>query len=343
MCPSGPLATLWRAGLKAEGAVPRRGGGQDALPIGPDTPWLAPLAGYSDLPFRLLCRECGAAVCVTEMISAKGLVYGGGGTEGLLAVTPADAPLVAQVFGAEPAFLGRAVALLRERGFRWFDLNVGCAVRKVLRQGAGAGMLGDMDNLLAGARAMLAAAGPGRVGFKLRLGLDDGHPVLPDLALRLEDAGAGWLTLHPRTAAQGFAGTARWEELARLAPRLSIPLMASGDLFTAADGVRCLRETGAAGVMYARGAMRHPGIFAEHKALMAGRAPAPRSAGDLKALALRHVALCRRYGDAGAALWKMRSVLPRYARGLPGARNLRKALCRCTDWAGLCALLDEFF
>ena len=158
----------------------------DTLPIGPQYPWLAPLAGYSDLPFRLLCREYGAAVCVTEMVSAKGLVYESPGTNELLMTLPEDQPLVVQLFGAEAYFLGRAVELLRQAGYGWFDLNMGCSVSKVLRQGAGAAMLGDVENILVVARAMIEAAGRGRVGFKLRLGLDDARPVLPDLALRLD-------------------------------------------------------------------------------------------------------------------------------------------------------------
>ena len=115
----------------------------DTLPIGPQYPWLAPLAGYSDLPFRLLCREYGAAVCVTEMVSAKGLVYESPGTNELLMTLPEDQPLVVQLFGAEAYFLGRAVELLRQAGYGWFDLNMGCSVSKVLRQGAGAAMLGE--------------------------------------------------------------------------------------------------------------------------------------------------------------------------------------------------------
>ena len=331
-----------RNSMAAVFALPKCPANPDVLPIGAELPWLAPLAGYSDLPFRLLCREYGAAVCETEMVSAKGLVYASPGTGDLLRTLPEDQPLVVQLFGAEPEFLARAVELLCQAGYGWFDLNVGCSVRKVLRQGAGAAMLGNVDNLLEAARAMLHCAGPGRVGFKLRLGLDDAHPVLPDLALRLEDAGAGWLTLHPRTAQDGFGGRAQWAALARLVPRLSLSLLASGDLFTAQDGVQCLRETGVAGVMYARGAMHNPAIFREHASLLTGRALPARDASQIKAMILRHVALARAHCSGAAALWKMRSVVPRYVRGLPGARALRQELCHCTDWQKLAELLDTW-
>ena len=234
------------------------------------------------------------------------------------------------------------MGLLREAGYGWFDLNMGCSVPKVLRQGAGAAMLGDLQNSLAVAEAMLKEAGPGRVGFKLRLGLDDARPVLPDLALRLEDLGAGWLTVHPRTARQGFGGTADWEALARLKSRLSLPLLASGDLFSAADGLRCLEQTGATGVMYARGAMHGPGIFAAHLALCRGERIAEPTPAALRAMILRHMDLARRLCPGRAALWKMRSVVPRYVRALPGTRALRRELCRCTDWRELTDALENF-
>ncbi|WP_027719611.1 tRNA-dihydrouridine synthase family protein [uncultured Desulfovibrio sp.] len=328
-------------------SLPRCPANPESLPFSPDKPWLAPLAGYSDLPFRLLCREYGAAVCVTEMISAKGLVYQSPGTNDLLASLPEDQPLVVQLFGAEADFLRRAVALLREAGYGWFDLNMGCSVPKVLRQGAGAAMLGDVENSLAVAKAMLEEAGPGgagrsRVGFKLRLGLDDACPVLPDLALRLEDLGAGWLTLHPRTARQGFGGMANWDALTLLSPRLSLPLLASGDLFSAADGLRCLKQTGATGVMYARGAMHDPAIFAAHLALLREERPAEPTPAALRTMILRHMDLARAFCPGKAALWKMRSVVPRYVRALPGTRTLRQQLCRCTDWQELTDALENF-
>lgn len=316
-------------------------GAASPLPFAADAPWLAPLAGYSDLPFRLLCRHYGAAVCVTEMVSAKGLIYKSPGTGELLMSLPEDQPLVVQLFGAEPEVLAEAVLTLRRAGYAWFDCNMGCSVPKVMRQGSGAALLGDPERALACAQAMIGAA-PGRVGFKLRLGLDRDRLVLPDLALRLEDAGAAWLTLHPRTARQGFGGSADWEAIARLAQRLSIPLLASGDLFSAEDGVRCLAETGATGLMYARGALHDPAVFAAHRALLRGEEPAQPEAASLRAMISLHVRLAREHGWGDGALWKMRSLVPRYVRFLPGVRVLRQRLCRCTDWQDLETALDEF-
>ena len=347
------------------------------LPIGPDAPWLAPLAGFSDLPFRLLCREQGAAVACTEMVSAKGLVYGmrqkgraegksNEGTEDLLVTTLDDAPLVVQLFGAEPEFLAGAADLLLARGFCWFDLNMGCSVPKVTKTGAGSALLREPARARAAASALFRAAGPGRAGCKIRLGWDATAPVYLDLAKALEDAGAAWITLHPRYARQGFSGAADAGALEKLARAVSIPVLASGDLFRARDALRCL-DTGARGVMFARGAMANPAIFRQYHALRntpeETRGPeavlpdaGEESAADvldreeLHALILRHAELARaltpgRPGRRGysPALLKMRTVVPRYVRHLPGVKRLRLALANCGSWEELDDILRRFF
>lgn len=327
-----------------------------ALPFSPESPWLAPLAGYTDLPFRLLCREYGAAVCCTEMVSAKGLCYHSAGTEDLLRTLPQDQALVVQLFGNEPENLQQAMQPLLKQGFTWFDLNMGCSVPKVARSGCGAAMMKDINNSLAVAKAMIAVAGKGHVGFKFRLGWDEGHECWQELGLGLQELGAGWVSLHPRYARQAFSGTARWQSIAALADCLTIPVIASGDLFTAKDGVRCLKETGAATVMYARGAMSNPAIFAEHKRLWqaetspqpTGTTPADALAADyaarkrIRAMIQRHAELARAYSNERAALFKMRTFVPRYVHAVSGVRALRQGLSACTEWAQLDALLDEF-
>ena len=353
------------------------------LPIRPDAPWLAPLAGWSDLPFRLLCRELGAAVCCTEMVSAKGLVYGGRNTEELLATTSpegealedgsraCDHPLVVQIFGAEAEFMDQAVRILRHRGFSWFDVNMGCSVPKVTKTGAGAAMLRDMSNALRVAGAVIEAAGPGRAGFKIRLGWDAEHEVYRELARRLADMGAGWVTLHPRYAVQGFSGTPRHSAVAELVEELPVPVLASGDLFTAADGIRVIRETGAASVMYARGALRNPAIFTRHRELVSRGAlegelpPAsglccaadgvldpqhacdvldalPADRAELASVIRRHAVLARRYAPQHALL-KMRTFVPRYVKNLDGARALRQEIVSCSDWDTLNDILERHF
>ncbi len=304
----------------------------------PDEPWLAPLAGWSDLPFRLLCREYGAAVCCTEMVSAKGLIHGGSGTTALLQTCPEDRPLVVQLFGAEAPFMAEAVQRLRDAGFDYFDCNMGCAVPKVARTGAGAALLRRPDNALRVAEAVIREAGEGRAGFKFRLGWNAGDETWRELAPALEAQGAAWLTLHPRTAVQGFTGTPRRDALTELRRLVRIPVIACGDLFTAEDGLACLEQTGVHTVMYARGALRDPRIFLRHRRLAGRKGEALPS---LTEVVRRHAFLARELTDKPTALLKMRTIVPRYIRGPAGARSLRQAVVACRTWDDFAALVDR--
>ncbi len=316
----------------------------------PDQPWLAPLAGYSDLPFRLLCRHGGAHVACTEMVSAKGLVYNSNGTHDLLTTTAMDSkehPLVVQLFGNEAPFLTQALDILLAQGFSYFDLNMGCSVPKVNKTGCGSAMLKDIEHTLGVAKAMIdhvAAAGPQhRMGFKIRLGWTDDSHVWQELAQGLETLGAHWITLHPRTAKQGFRGDAAWEHLATLKSILRIPLIASGDMFTAQDGVRCIQETGVNTVMYARGAMQNPAVFAEHTKLWQNDAYEHANASQLMALIQKHMELAQQYSSERIALLKMRTFVPRYVHHFPGVKRLRQEMSLCTSFQDLEKLLQEFF
>lgn len=303
-----------------------------ALPIGPDKPWLAPLAGYSDLPFRMLCRRYGAACCETEMVSAKGLLYGGQGSQRLLTSAAGDSPVVLQLFGSEPDIFARVMPGLLARGFTHFDLNCGCSVRKVTKSGSGSALMAKPGVLADIVRVMVAAAGPGNVGVKLRLGQDaDTHNYM-ELGQRLADLGVGWLTLHPRTARQLFGGQAQWEHIAELVRGVPAPVIASGDLFTAEDAARCLSATGCAGVMFARGALMDPMIFDRLKDILAGREPRLRTAQALAEAACAHIALSRELDGSGGAFRALRAFLPRYAKGFSGIRALRQRLLECQDW-----------
>ena len=311
-------------------------------PIGPDRPWLAPLAGYSDLPFRLLCREHGAAAACTEMVSAKGLFYakrgGGAGTQALLETTPEDMPLIVQLFGGEPDILEEVTAELAERfpaGRVWFDLNLGCSVPKVVKTGSGAALMRDEARALACAAAMIRAAGPSRVGFKLRLGWQSGEESYLRLGPALQDLGAAWLALHPRFARQGFSGAADRSALARLKQAVSIPVLGSGDLHTAADALACMNETGIDGVMFARGAMSSPRVFADLAALCQNRPPAVPAAPELKNIIQRHMELACAFGGERTAIFKMRTFVPRYTKHLPGIRALRQEMASCRSWPDL--------
>ncbi|WP_462327788.1 tRNA dihydrouridine synthase [Desulfobaculum sp.] len=309
--------------------------------IAKDTPWLAPLAGYSDLPFRLLCREHGCKIACTEMVSAKGLVYGGPGTGNLLDTTPDDQPLVVQLFGNEPEFIEKAMVPLLEQGFEYFDLNSGCPVKKVNKTGAGAALHKDVDRLEALVSTMSRLA-PGKTGVKFRRGWAAGEDNYLEVGKRMEQAGASWMTLHPRYARQGYSGTAHWDALRELQQAVSVPVIASGDLFSAEDAVRCLDETGVAGLMFARGALYSPFIFTRFAAMMRGEdAPMP-TGDDIAAMIRRHAQLAREYFPERKALVKMRTIVPRYVRDLPGARILRSRVVGCQSWEELDDIVVEF-
>jgi tRNA-dihydrouridine synthase B len=311
-----------------------------SIPFSPDSPWLAPLAGYSDLPFRLLCREQGCRVAVTEMVSAKGLIYNSPGTRDLLMTCSDDAPLVVQLFGSEISFLVQAIERLRAEGFRYFDLNCGCPVRKVIKTGSGAALLKEPDHLLSLASEMVRAVAPGCMGFKIRLGWHSGHPVFLDIAKGLEDLGAGWVTMHPRYGAQGFTGEADWSQLAVLKKAVSIPVIASGDLFQAEDAIRCVEQSGVDSIMFARGALNDPMIFDRYTHLLQGNAAPEKSCAQAIDLVRRLCELYTEHGMDRLGLLKMRTLVPRFLKGLPGARSLRREVVFCKTWEDVFVLLD---
>lgn len=314
---------------------------EQSLPFSSVQPWLAPLAGFSDLPFRLLCRAYGAAVACTEMVSAKGLVYNSKGTCGLLRTIAADSPLVVQLFGSEPDIMRQAMEQLVP-DFQWFDLNMGCSVPKVVKTGCGAAMLRDQKNALQVAKAMLDVAGQGKVGFKLRLGYERTDRCFLDMAKALEDLGAGWITLHPRTARDGFSGIADWDALGMLVHTVSIPVIASGDLFTAAKAKECIEHSGVSTVMFARGALNNPAVFRELRVLIEGGTFVPLCTLDLVEIIRAHIRLARAYSSEHTALFKMRSFVPRYVRHLPGVRHMRQCLTQCRSWEELDEILECF-
>lgn len=304
--------------------------------ITPDIPWLAPLAGYSDLPFRLLTRQFGCGVACSEMVSVKGLAFKNSGTRRLLATCPEDDPMVLQLFGSEEQFFEPVMEKLIGMGFRNFDLNSGCPVRKVLKSGSGVKLMEDLDKLVNLASTMVrkAAEHPdgGRVGIKFRLGFNKGENVYIELGKRLQDVGVDWVTLHPRYGKQMFAGKADWSKLKRLKEAVSIPVIGSGDLYTAEDGHRCIEETGIDAVMFARGALYDPSIFARFTALRRGETLPPRDGVFLADIVREHIRLTREYEGDGRSFRKIRSIIPRYAKGLKGIRALRGSLLQCEDW-----------
>lgn len=311
------------------------------LPITPYKPWLAPLAGFSDLPFRLLCRDYGCAAAFTEMISAKGLVYQTRNTLELLKTCPGDTPLIVQIYGSEPQTIRQAMQILLDLGYEYFDLNCGCSVKKVIKTGSGAALLNNITLLVEMAHIMVQAAGAGKTGIKIRLGWNIGNQVYIELTDRLKNSGLGWITLHPRTATQLFGGTAQWNALKKLKESTSIPVVASGDLFTAEDGIRCVTQTGVDNIMFARGALNDPSIFTKYIRIIQKKLPVDSDLIHIREMCHKTIAYYQKYYPGPRAVLKMRTVLPRMIRETAGAKELRKAIVMSKDWRTIERIIDQ--
>jgi nifR3 family TIM-barrel protein len=303
---------------------------------------LAPLAGITDTTFRLLCRENGADVVLTEMASAKGLLTQPSLSRRFLEFCEGERPVGAQLFGASPAEMGEAAARVRELGFDFVDINMGCPVRKVTSGGAGAAVLADPG--LAGELVAAAVRGGGGIPVtaKIRSGFGKESETYREVAREAFAAGAAAVTLHPRTRGQMFSGRADWGQIAAL--KREFPdrtIVGNGDVRTASDAGRMIAETGCDAVMVGRAALGNPWIFqAMRRELLAPVGPlgAPSSPDPSRerrmALILRHgEEMHRRCGNPG--IREMRKHLAWYSRGIPGAAAFRGELVRVST-------LDEF-
>ena len=259
----------------------------------PNRYFLAPLAGVSDWPFRLLCRELGASIAHTEMISSHGLVHGGDRTLNYLERPEDERPFAIQVFGHDPDVLaaGARVAVEQYGPVDAVDINMGCPVKKVCCHGAGAAMLRDPLLVERTVRKVVDAVGPLPVTVKLRAGWDEEHKNAPEIARACEQGGAVGVGLHPRTRAQLYRGRADWDLIRRTKEAVKISVWGSGDLFTAQAAMRMLRETGADAARIARGACGYPWIFRELLALERGETPPEVTLAEWRAMILRHVEL----------------------------------------------------
>ncbi len=312
---------------------------------------LAPLAGITDSPFRRLCKEQGAAMVYSEMVSAKGLYYEGKKTESLLKFYGEETPIAYQLFGSDPDIMAWAVENLSERGNCLIDVNMGCPVPKVAKNGEGAALM--KNPLLAAAmvtamvRAEEQAADRGErqpkpITVKCRLGWDRNQINLKEFALRMEEAGASALAVHARTRDQMYSGKADWEAIARVKEDLSIPVIGSGDVFSGEDANRMLRETGCDFVMMARGALGNPWIFRDALSLYEGHPlPPPPSASEKAIVIARHIVMQTEEKGRHRAVQEMRKHMGWYLKGVPGAAELRRKVNRAKSTEDLLDVVRE--
>jgi len=293
---------------------------------------LAPLAGYTDLPFRLLCRENGAALCFSEMISCHGLVQNQKNTHELLRTVAEERPFAVQLFGSDPEFMGQAAAIVSSLPADLIDINMGCPVRKVIKKGCGASLMKNPQLAEAIIRAVCARSSL-PVTVKFRSGWTGASINAPEFAAMAEAAGASAVTIHARTWVQGFGGTADREVIKAVKAAVSIPVIGNGDILSYTDAMAMMAETGCNGVMVGRGALGNPWLFS-----LAGRPTA--LAGRLPVLE-RYLQLTRQYLPLDKVLFKVKNHTAKFLTGLPGAARLRQAIYSCESVEDIATLLRE--
>jgi nifR3 family TIM-barrel protein len=325
--------------------VPPAGPGEfRPLSIGPLTVWppvvLAPMAGVTNYPFRRLCREFGAGLYVSEMITARGIVEAHAKTLALADFGPDESPRSLQLYGVEPRSLGEAARRLSGEGrVDHVDLNFGCPVRKVTSKGGGSAIPARPRLLARLVRAAVEGAGEVPVTMKVRLGIDDGVITWPDAARVAEAEGCRAVGLHARTAAQLYDGDARWEAIGELKALVSIPVLGNGDVWEAEDALRMMRQTGCDGVIVGRGCLGRPWLFRDLADVFAGRPPAnPPSFGEVVDVMLRHARWVVEWMGEAAGIRSMRKFAGWYTKSFPGGAALRRDLFAAQTYADLEAL-----
>ena len=296
-------------------------------------PWfLAPLAGFTDAVMRTLCEEQGAALTYTEMVSAKGLYYGGKGTNELTYIPEGAGPTVIQIFGSEPDVMAFAARELESHPNAILDINMGCPVPKVVRNGDGSALMKDPALVHDIVKAVTAATGK-PVTIKIRKGFDESTANAVEVALAAQEGGASAVCVHGRTRSQYYSGTVDRGIIKDVKDALRIPVIASGDVTDAASGMSMLEETGCDMVMIGRGALGNPWIFRELDAAFKGEEIPPRPTDEERiAMMIRHLEmLCNLKGEI-TGVKEFRKYIVRYTKGMQGAASMRR---RANDTASL--------
>ncbi len=303
---------------------------------------MAPMAGITDMPFRLIIRGMGAGLAFTEMVSAMGLTLKAKKTWRYLKSGSDDMPLAVQLFGSRPDVIAGAAALAAETGADIIDINMGCPVKKVTKGGAGASLLNDprrVEKIVSSVR--LACHLP--LTVKIRAGWSPETPVACEIARVIEDCGADGITVHPRFATQGFSGKADWALIGEVKARVNIPVIGNGDILDPWDALSMIRQTGCDGVMIGRAAVRNPWIFRDISRLEKGLPVREPGLSDLRSLIIEHYNLLCDYGNGHRAALCMRGLLLHYTKGLPNSSRFRERFTGIRDFNSLMETVDSYF
>ena len=304
---------------------------------------LAPMAGITDAQFRRVLRRIGGVGLVTmEFISSEALVRGNRRTRTLMRFVPEERPISIQIYGRDPGHMAEAARVVEAIGADACDINMGCPANKVLKGCAGCALMGDLVLAREIVRAVRRAiAIP--LTVKFRLGLKDQAATFLELGRICEGEGADGVALHARTAAQMFGGHARWDDIARLKAELSIPVVGNGDVQTAGDVARMLRETGCDGVMIGRASMKNPWIYRQAAELLAGRDPYEPTLTDRRDVIRSHFDLVVAEEEPSFALHKLRTFTGWYTHGLPEGRLLRARIGELGTPQAFLDAVESFF
>lgn len=287
---------------------------------------LAPMAGVSDLPFRLLCARQGAGMVCSEMISAKAIFYNNKNTEELLKIHPEEGPVSLQLFGSDPDIVSEMAKRIEERPFAVLDLNMGCPVPKVVNNGEGSAL---MKNPVLAGRIIekTAAAVQKPVTVKIRKGFDGAHVNAVEIARIAQESGAAAVAVHGRTREQYYSGAADWDIIAQVKSAVKIPVLGNGDVTDADSAKRMLAQTGCDGILVGRAAQGNPWIFREITAALAGEAiPQRPSKEEVYEMIVAHAMLSKECKGEYIAVREMRKHMAWYTTGLPHSSRLRRKI-----------------
>ncbi|MCD8195871.1 MAG: tRNA dihydrouridine synthase DusB [Lachnospiraceae bacterium] len=284
---------------------------------------LAPMAGVTDLPFRLLCREQGAGLLCMEMVSAKAIYYRNKNTEALLTIDEKEPPISLQLFGSDPYIMSEMAKRIEERPFSILDINMGCPVPKVVNNGEGSALMKN-PKLVGEIISQVVRAIEKPVTVKIRKGFDAAHENAVEIARIAEDAGAAAVAVHGRTREQYYSGRADWEMIRRVKEAVHIPVIGNGDVDSSDAALKMLALTGCDGVMIGRGARGNPWIFHQilHR-METGEEEAPPSFAELKEMMLRHARMLMDYKGEYTGIREMRKHVAWYTAGYPNSAKLR--------------------
>lgn len=302
--------------------------------------WMAPMAGVTDKPFRILVREMGCDLAFTEMISGKAIQYNNRRTWNMLDLT-GEAPIGVQLFGSDPQVMANAAKVAEAEGASLIDINMGCPVPKVVNNGEGAALMKSPSTAFSIVRQVSEAVSI-PVTAKIRSGWDNASVNAVAFAQGLAQSGAAAITVHGRTRAQMYSGTADWDIIAKVVKAVEIPVIGNGDIWAGKDAKEIINQTGCRGIMMARGVLGNPWLFKEVKAALAGKDYSSPSPGDRVAMAVRHLRMEVAYRGEKMAVPFMRKHLAWYLKGMPGTAALKRQIFSETSSFVIEGLLRDY-